>query len=58
LRFARILVGVVVEHRRQALAHVAFQVVGEHADKHVGPHAISQPVIDRPDLEIDRLDAA
>ena len=24
----------------------------------VGPHAIGQPVIDRPDLEIDRLDAA
>src|SRR6202008_1745363 len=45
LRFARILVGVVVEHRRQALAHVPFQVVGEHADKHVGTHAIGQPVI-------------
>src|SRR5246127_3379788 len=35
-----------------------FQVVGEHAKKHVGPHAIGQPVIDWSDLEIDRLDAA
>jgi hypothetical protein len=32
-----------------------FQVVGEHAEEHVGAHAIGQPVIDRPDLEIDRL---
>src|SRR5882672_1292453 len=58
LRLGGILVGVVVEHMRQALAHMPFQVVGEHADKHVGAHAIGQPVIDRPDLEIDGLDAA
>jgi hypothetical protein len=35
-----------------------FQVIGEHAKKHMGTHAIGQPVIDRPDLEIDGLDAA
>ena len=52
------LVGVVVEQRRQALAHVPFEVVGQHAHKHVGTHAIGQPVIDRPDLEVDGLDAA
>src|SRR5438477_11678690 len=33
------LFGVVVEHRRQALSQMPFQVVGEHADKHVGTHA-------------------
>ena len=49
-RFGDLLVSVVVEHGRQALAHVPFQVVGEHADKRVGTHAIGQPVIDRSDL--------
>jgi hypothetical protein len=58
LRFGRILVRVIVEQRRQALAHMPLQVIGEHAKKHVGPHAIDQPVIGRPDLEIDGLDAA
>src|SRR5271165_5606518 len=57
-RFGGMLVGVVVEHGRQALAHVPFQVVCEHAQKHVGAHTLGQPVIDRPDLEIDGLDAA
>ena len=56
LRFGGLLVAVVVEHRRQALAHMPFQVVGEHANKDVAAHAIGQPVIDRPDLEVDRLD--
>src|SRR6516225_3404729 len=37
----------------QALAHVPFQVICEHAQKHVGAHAVGQPVVDWPDLEVD-----
>jgi hypothetical protein len=55
--FGRILVCVIVEHGRQALAHVPLQVISEDAQKHVSPHPVGQPVRDRPDLEIDRLDA-
>jgi len=45
-RFGRILFGVVVEHGGQALAHVPFQVICEHAQKHVGARAVGQPVVD------------
>ena len=33
-------------------------MVGEHAQEDVGAHAVCQPVVDRADLEIDRLQAA
>src|SRR5258705_8757210 len=52
LRFGGVLVGVVVEHWRQTLAHVPFQIISKHAQKHVGAHAVGQPVIDRPDLQV------
>src|SRR5437660_9255168 len=40
------------------LTHVPFQVIGQHAEKDMRTHPIGQPVMHRPDLEIDRLDAA
>src|SRR5580704_17749068 len=47
LRFGGILVGVVVEQRRQALAYMPFQVIGEDAKKTRG-HARDRPASDRP----------
>ena len=52
------LVGVVKQHRRQALTHVPFQVIGEHAQKDMRTDPIGQPVVDRADVQIDGLDAA
>jgi len=52
-RVCGFLVGVVVEDRRQALAHVPFQIVSEHAEEDVGAHPVGKPVVDRPDVQID-----
>ena len=57
-RFGGVLVGIVIEHRREALAHVPFDMIGEHAQADVGAHARSGPMEDRSDLQIDGLDAA
>ena len=54
--FGGLLVGVVIEHRGEALAHVPFDVVGEHAQTDVGAHARSGPMEDRPHLEVDSLE--
>lgn len=35
LHFGRLLVRVVEQHRRQLLAHRPFEVIGQHAEKHV-----------------------
>jgi len=56
--FGGLLVGIVVEHRSKALAHVPFDVIGEHAQTDVGAHARHRPMEDRSDLKIDRLDTA
>ena len=56
--FGRVLVGIVVEHRLEAGAHLPFDVVGEHAQEDVGADAVGEPMVDRPDLEIDGLQAA
>ena len=56
--FGRFLVGIVVEHRLEAGAHLPFDVVGEHAQEDVGANAVGQPMVDRPHLEIDGLQAA
>src|SRR5678816_1994033 len=42
----------------RSVAHVPFQVVGEHAEKDMRAHAIGEPVIDRPHVQINGLDAA
>src|SRR5208282_974512 len=55
-RLGGLLVGVVVEHGGQALAHVPFEIIGEHAEEDVGTHAVFEPVVDRPDMEVDGLD--
>src|SRR5271157_3223653 len=55
-RLGGLLVGVVVEHEGQALAHVPFEIIGEHAEEDVGAHAVFEPVVDRPDMEVDGLD--
>jgi hypothetical protein len=52
------MVVLVEQQRRQALAHVEFHIVGEHAQEHMRPHPRHQPVIDRPDLQVDRLQRA
>src|SRR3984885_15986874 len=33
-------------------------IIGEHAEKDVRAHPIGEPVVDGPDVKIDRLDAA
>ena len=55
-RLGGLLVGVVVEHGGQALAHVPFEIIGEHAEEDVGAHAVFEPVVDRPDMEVEGLD--
>ena len=52
------LLGVVVEHRGEALAQMPFDVIGEHAQKDVSAYARCGPMEDRPDLQIDGLDTA
>ena len=47
---------IIEQDRSQRLAHVPFEIVGEHAQQHVGADPIGQAVVDRSDLEIDRLD--
>jgi hypothetical protein len=56
--FGLLFISVIEQHRRQALTHVPFQVVGQHAKKNMRPHPILQSVVDRPDIQIDGLDAA
>src|SRR5271157_2222572 len=46
------------EERRQLLAHMPFDVIGEHAQEDVGAHSVLVPVTDRTDIEIDGLHAA
>ena len=42
----------------ECLPHVPFQIVGKHAQQDVGPHTICETMMDRPDFEVDRLEAA
>jgi hypothetical protein len=36
---------------------VPLEIIGQHAQEHVRPHPALQPVIDRPDIQIDSFDA-
>ena len=49
---------VIVQHRRERLAHVPFDMIGEHAQQDVGAHARRGPMEDRPQMEIDGLERA
>ena len=44
---------IVEQDRSQRLAHVPLEIIGEHAQQHVGTDPIGQAVVDRSDLEID-----
>ena len=52
------LVFVGEEELAPGFAQVPLDVVGEHAQKEVGPDAIGQAVMNRADLEIHRLQGA
>jgi len=43
-RVCGVFVGVVEQHRCQALTHVPFQIVGEHAQEDMRAHPIGQPL--------------
>jgi hypothetical protein len=49
---------VIIEHRRQPGAQAPFDVIAEHAQEHMGADASAEPVVERPDLQIDRLQRA
>ena len=49
---------VVEQDRLERLAHVPFEIVGEHAQQHVGAHAVATTMMDWSDLDIDGLEAA
>jgi len=49
---------VVKEHGLENRAHVPFHVIGEHAQEHMGSHAVGVAVVDGAHLEIDGFDAA
>jgi len=42
----------------EPLAHVPFDVTAEHAEKDMRAHPRSEPVMDRAEVQIDRLEAA
>jgi len=52
------LVVIVEQDGREHLAHVPLDIVGEHAQKHVGAHAIGTAMMNGPDLDIDGLEAS
>jgi len=52
------LVVVVEEDGSEGLAHVPFEVVGEHAQQDMGADAVGAAMVDGADLEIDGLMAA
>jgi transposase len=47
---------IVEQVRSERLAHVPLEIVGEHAQQHMGADPIGQAMVDRSDLEIDGLD--
>jgi hypothetical protein len=52
------LVSIVVEHRSEVLAQMPLDVIGEHAQTDVSPHARRRPMEDRSNVQIHGLDAA
>src|SRR5271169_4482386 len=49
---------VVEQHGFEALAHVPFDMAGEHAQEDMGAHPRRQPMVDRSQVQIDSLQAA
>ena len=56
LSFGSGRVVVVEQERLEGLAHVPLDVVGEHAQEDVRPHPVGAAVVDRPHLQVDRLE--
>ncbi len=56
MRIASNRVVVVEEDRGQALAHVPFQIIRQHAQQHMGAHPGRGPMIDRAQFQIDGFD--
>ena len=52
----RLMIG--KQDRRQRVAHVVLDVVGQHAQEHVRFHAMSEPVVHGPHLQIDAFQRA
>src|SRR6267154_2694566 len=46
------------QHRFEALAHVPFDMAGEHAQENMGAHPRRQPMVDRSQVQIDSLETA
>jgi len=49
---------IIKQDRFEALAHVPFDVAGEHAEKDMSAHPRGEPVVDRAQVQIDGLEAA
>src|SRR5690242_10822123 len=54
----RLGIVIVEEDGGEAMAHVPFDIVGEHAEEDVGTDAVAEAVVDGTNLEIDGLDRA
>jgi len=46
------LIVILEEQRRQRLAHMPDQVISEHAQEHMGAHALGEAVVDGADFEV------
>jgi hypothetical protein len=53
--FGSLGIVVVKQHRRQDPPHVPLDVIRQHANKHVGPHPVSEVMINRMDLQVHTL---
>src|SRR5436189_2371590 len=49
---------VIEQHGFEALAHVPFDMAGEHAQEDMGAHPRRQPMVDRSQVQIDGLETA
>jgi hypothetical protein len=49
---------IVEEDGSQRPAHMPFETIGEHAQKHMGANTVGEAMVDRPDQDIDGLDRA
>ena len=50
-----LLVVIVEQDGGRPLPQVPFNIIRRHAQEHVPPNAIIQPVVNRPDVQVDRL---
>ncbi len=53
--FGGLWIVIVKEHWRQGAPHVPFDIISQHAQKHVRPHPVCEVVIDGTDLQVHAL---